>query len=128
MSLKINIMKKFLVTKKTVQLQTIEVEADTEDLACDIADDSPYELWTTPSEEIACDVEATEIRPPRTGGVVCSSCGSSNCVSVDNEPLCHNRDWMNDYNMQYDTQLYVSFQCLDCEKTDTKYFILSDPK
>lgn len=120
-------MKRFLVTKKIVQLQTIEVEADTEDLACDAADASHRFLWTTP-EEISWDIEASEVKGPRSGGVVCRECGSSNCVSIDNEALCHSPKWFDEYNMQYDTQLYVSFQCLDCGKTDTKYFILSDPK
>lgn len=120
-------MKRFLVTKKIVQLQTIEVEADTEDLACDAADASHRSLWVTP-EEISRDIEASEVKGPRSGGVVCSSCGSSNCVSIDSEPLCHERGWQDKYNTQYDTEFYVTFHCLDCKKNDTKYFILSDPK
>jgi predicted nucleic-acid-binding Zn-ribbon protein len=47
--------------------------------------------------------------------IQCPKCGSTKCTTVDNEPLSHDTKWLTENDMQFDNQLYVFFQCNNCD-------------
>jgi len=46
----------------------------------------------------------------------CKHCQSTELVSVDNEPLSHNGNWLQENKMQFDNEIYIKFHCRDCGK------------
>jgi hypothetical protein len=47
--------------------------------------------------------------------IECPKCGRTNCTTIDNEPLSHDKEWLTKNGMQFDNQLYVFFRCNDCD-------------
>lgn len=117
-------MKDFLVTCKRTVLTVCHVNANTSDEAEKIAtEEYSKQLWDH-EETLTMDIEAALVQRYREGPVNCPACSSSDVVSYDNESLCHDRDYMDDCNVQMDDELHVHFKCHTCEFKFTKTFDL----
>ena len=56
--------------------------------------------------------------------ITCDRCESTRVISCDNESLTHDEKWLDENNIQYDNELYVTFRCRDCGEEFTLSFEL----